>query len=122
MLWLSITVIALIGMVNWIRDRTGGSQTATLGDLSVLVGFALVSGIAAWGVFRKYLWSYFLSLVMCAYLIVNSAYDFFALPFAGLRHWTPAILLVLSAVALVWLASPSLRSQFPPGFRKAKAA
>ena len=121
MLWLSITAIAFIGMVNWIRDRTGGGQTATLGDLYVLVGFSLVPGLAAWGVFRKHLWSYFLSLVMCAYLIVNSAYDFFALPFTGFRHWAPAVLLVLGAVALAWLVSPSLRSEFPPWFRKAKA-
>jgi hypothetical protein len=121
-LWLSLTVLAGKGMVTWISESTtSDGQTATLSDLAVLLGFALVPGIAAWGVFRRRLWSYYLSLALSLYLAINSGYDFFALPFTGFRHWTPAILLVLAAVALAWLVSPTLRSEFPSGFRKIKA-
>ena len=91
-------------------------------DTILFVSLALLYGIASWGVFRKQLWSYYLSLVICADLVVNSAYDFFALPLTGPRHWVPAILLVLSAVALALLVPPSLRSQFPRTFRKATVA
>ena len=119
-LWLSLIVLALIGMVNWISDQTSGRQTAALSDLAALLVFALVPGIAAWGVFRRGLWSYYLSLALSLYLAIDSGYDFFALPFTGPRHWTPAVLLVLATLALAWLVSPALRSEFPPGFRKIK--
>ena len=126
-LWLGATSLILVAVRNWILEYRKVSLGVSLDCCwsysgVVLLGAALVHGIASWGVFRKRLWSYYLSLAISVWWVINGAYDFFALPFTGPRHWTPAILLVLAAVALAWLVSPALRSQFPRAFLKAKVA
>jgi hypothetical protein len=120
-LWLGMVALALTAQVKLVLGRFGASFGRTERDDTILLlSIAFVYGIASWGVFRKQLWSYYLSLVIGADLMVNSAYNFFAYSFTGPRHWFPAILLFLGAVALAWLVSPALRSQFPLTFRKTK--
>jgi hypothetical protein len=113
--------LVLTAQVKLMLGRFGASFGRTEWDDTILfLSIAFVYGIASWSVFQRRLWGYYLSLVISADLMVNSAYNFFAYPFTGPRHWFPAILLFLGAVALAWLVSPSLRSQFPLTLRKAR--
>jgi hypothetical protein len=119
-LWLAMVALAFTAQVNLILEGFGTSfGRIEWHDSVLLLTIAFVYGIASWGVFRKQLWSYYLSLVISADLMVNCAYNFFAYPFTGPRHWFPAILFFLGAVALGWLVSPALRAQFP-AFRKTR--
>ena len=121
LLWLGAAAFILLGMRNWILEYLKGSPGPHWSDDGVsLLSVALVQGIASWGVFRKHHWSYYLSLLVSAWWVINGAYDFFALPLTGPRHWVPAMLFVLGGAALALLLSPLLRSQFPPTLRKAK--
>ena len=90
--------------------------------IALIVGVALVHGIVARGVFRRRPWAYYFSLVLYAYWGINSAYDFFAPPLTKAPRGFSVMLFVLAAVALAWLISPALRSQFPLGFGKTKVA
>ncbi|PYT61849.1 MAG: hypothetical protein DMG35_08505 [Acidobacteria bacterium] len=122
-LWLGMVALALAAQRNLVLERFGAAfgRTEWHGSI-VILSMAFVCGIASWSVFRRRIWGYYLSLAISVYLMVNSAYDFFALPFNGPRHWFPGILFFLGTVALVWLVSPALRSQFSLAVHKAKAA
>jgi hypothetical protein len=122
-LWLGIAVLAITAEGKLLLEGFGPAFGRVESHDSVMfLSVAFIHGIVSWGVFRQQLWSFYLSLVLSADLMVNSAHNFFAYPFTGPRHWVPAILLFLGAVALAWLVSPSLRVQFPPTFRRVKIA
>src|ERR1700675_2930405 len=93
---------------------------AVLNSGVVILVVTLVHGTAAWGIFRRHLWGYFGSLILCVYWIVNSAHDFFVPPPTAAPRWFSSIPFVLNVAALIWLASPALRSQFVPITRSKK--
>ena len=120
-LWLGTIALILIAAGKWIFEKSGAPFYSTEWNTgAVMLGAVLVHGIAAWGVFRPRSWGYYLSLVISAYWLVDSAYDFFAVPLTAAPSWFPAIPFVLGAVALAWLASLALRSQFSLTFHKAR--
>ena len=120
-LWLGTVALIPTAAAKWIFERSGAPFDSTEWNTgAVMLGVILVHGIAAWGVFRPRSWGYYLSLAISAYWVVDSAYNFFAVPLTGAPSWLPVVPFVLGAVALAWLASPALRSQFSLTLHKAK--
>ena len=120
-LWPGTVALILITAGKWIFEKHGAPFDSTEWNTgAVMLGAILVHGIAAWGVFRLRSWGYYLSLAISVYWLVDSVYDFFAVPLTVVPSWFSAIPFVLGAVALAWLASPALRSQFSLTFHKAK--
>ena len=120
-LWLSTAEIFLIAGGKWIYEQSGSEYGRSARNTAIVILIAtLVHGVSAWGIFRRRFWGYCSSLVISAYWIVDSAYGFFPPYLTAAPRWLPSIPFVLNAVALAWLASPSLRSQFPSPFRNPK--
>jgi len=120
-LWLAAAAMGLIAVGKWLYEHSGPTHDRVVWNTGVVIlAVTLVHCIAAWGTFRRRFWGYCSSLAISAYWIVDSAYDFFATPLTNAPRWVFSIPFALSAVALAWLASPALRSQFPSPFRNPK--
>ena len=120
-LWLAFAAIFLIGGATRIYGySTQANDQEVLKASVVILIILLVHGVSAWGLFRRRFWGYCSSLVISAYWIVDSAYGFFPPYLTAAPRWFSAIPFVLNAMALAWLASPALRSQFKSPFRDAK--
>ena|SRR5712664_2226879 len=120
-LWLATAAIFLIVGGKWIYEHPGPTYDRVVWNCGVVILVViLVHCITAWGTFQRRFWGYCSSLVINVYSIVDSAYDFFAPPLTAAPRWVFSIPFVLNAVALAWLASPALRSQFKSPFRNPK--
>jgi hypothetical protein len=123
-LWLGMTVLLLVGFLVGIgrmafRGYSGPDVIAFWRTSAVILVAALVHGATAWGVVLRRRWSYYLSLAFAVYWISLSGYHLVngeRLTLAPL--WFNAIFFVPCVVALGWLVSPALRSQFSPAMRK----
>ncbi len=71
---------------------------------------AFVHGVAAWGVIRRRKWSYYLSLAICVYWVIEIGYGLVTRGTDG--GWFSVLFFVLGAIALAWLLIPAARSQF----------
>jgi hypothetical protein len=120
-LWLCIAALIPIVVARWFLKHPAEPLNRTgWNSIAIMSGVALLDGFAARGVWRRRAWGYYLSLLISAYWAFNGAYDFFARPLANAPRWTYAIPFIFGAVALMWLTTPALRSQFSLAFRKAK--
>jgi len=122
-LWLCIVAFVPIAEVRWIfKHSTEPFGPTVLNTFAADLVVVLLHGVAAWGVWKRRRLGYYLSPFVSAYWVVDAAYDFIAHPLPRAPRWAPVIPFILAGVALVWLATPALRSQFSLGFLKAKVA
>jgi hypothetical protein len=120
-LWLGVIALFLVGGGKWIFEQSGTPFGRTdWNTVGMMLCIVLLHTIAAWSVLRQLSWGYYLSLAISACWVIDAVYDFFAIPLTAAPRWSPAIPLVLGTVALIWLVSPALRSQFSLASRKTR--
>lgn len=119
-LWLGVTGLMVVAFGKWTFEHWGASfdRVEWNSNASILV-VALLHGATALGVIRRQRWSYYLSLALSMYWVIDSAYDLVTPPLTRAPRWFPATFFIPGAVALVWLVTPALRSQFSGAIRKA---
>jgi hypothetical protein len=112
-LWLATGIVFFGAIVKWLLvPSTAPIRQDLLATCAAILSLVALFVIAAWGVIRRRTWSYYLSLVIAVYMVVDSIYTFRSVQLTAAPDWFPAIPLCANLFALGCLATAGMRSQF----------
>jgi hypothetical protein len=119
-LWLSLSTMLLgVLLVGLARFALMGFPGDFLRGVAVLFALAMAQMLAYWGVSRRRIWGYYLSLALSLAWIASSTASLATLEESNRRlavpvpWWLPSLFIIASGVSLVWMLVPGARAQFP---------